>query len=97
MAPPALKLDPSASLRIALASYLSALDRRPIATKSCTSGALYLVSELVSSAVATRALPASERARLNAEKAAAGGGKEGGKGLLEVVKRYQQALKLAGY
>ncbi|GAA5827329.1 hypothetical protein JCM11251_003767 [Rhodosporidiobolus azoricus] len=100
-----VKLNPQASLHIALASYLSSLSSRPILTKSCTSGALYLISELVSSAVAFRSLPATERAKVNAERQVKdkvdGWGRKarglGVRSLLQVIKRYEAALKLAGY
>ncbi|GAA6022706.1 hypothetical protein JCM10207_008072 [Rhodosporidiobolus poonsookiae] len=93
---PALKLDAAASLRIAAASYLAALDRRPVLTKSCTSGTLYLISELVSTAVAARGLTAQERAAQNAERGA-GPGKAGALNVKALLRRYGQALKLAGY
>ncbi|GAA5848839.1 hypothetical protein JCM8547_006363 [Rhodosporidiobolus lusitaniae] len=92
----ALKLQqPGAAARIALASYLACLDRSPVATKACTSGFLYLVSELVSSAVASRSLPPSLRVKKNVQGVRSKEDK--GYSPLALLKRYQQALKLAAY
>ncbi|GAA6044064.1 hypothetical protein JCM8097_005011 [Rhodosporidiobolus ruineniae] len=90
-----LKVNPGAQTRIALASYLAALDRRPILTKSCTSGSLYLISELVSSAVAAKSLPPSARAKLNPE-GAVGSGK-GEVSVRQLWSQFGPAVKLAAY
>ncbi|GJN89974.1 hypothetical protein Rhopal_002963-T1 [Rhodotorula paludigena] len=85
------KLSPAATAQLALTSYLGALERRPVATKSATSGLLYLVSEIVSTQLAK---PTAGR-----QYAAAAGGKEAKERLspLRVLQQSKPALKLAGY
>ncbi|GAA6053387.1 hypothetical protein JCM3770_002299 [Rhodotorula araucariae] len=83
-----IKLSPATTARLALTSYLTSLERRPVLTKSVTSGTLYLLSELVSTQLArpasTRNASPSRTKRTNISPVA-------------FLKRYQQALKLAAY
>ncbi|BGP17386.1 hypothetical protein JCM10213v2_005404 [Rhodosporidiobolus nylandii] len=61
-----------------------------VLTKSCTSGTLYLLSELVSSSLIARSLTPEERARERVEKPQEGQ-------LQAVLRQYAGAAKLAGY
>ncbi|GAA6008797.1 uncharacterized protein JCM10292_004674 [Rhodotorula paludigena] len=84
------KLSPAATAQLALTSYLGALERRPVATKSATSGLLYLVSEIVSTQLA--------KPKAGRQYAAAGGKEANGRlSLLRVLQQSKPALKLAAY